>query len=400
MGDTPNYNIGALGGYDINSLMNNPYFLMAAQSPNINFKSAQVQQAQQAQAAPSAQLQTAADGAIPVIDTSASNSSGGITLGEGVLGAALIAGGAYALIKKPGFLGKAWNAIKGKTESNAAAGRLKNLVAIKCPDGKIRFNIPDKTTTRYGNQIQGLVDNYGIQASISAERQAFNPSTSVLNTFKYNLGANNRYVIVKTKDGHITKVVDAFGDDILKKLTDAESSTAEANLLDKLNKIVAELGKDTKEADAALLKEVSHINYTNTFGDDVLKLTTEKYGAAPKLRELTTLQRFNFSDTEMQTLKLNAGEEVFASSEFFKDGKLVDGIAVTKFSDKIGGGYVGNFEGETLVSIVKPDGTVLPSGSAGFKNIVDEYKSNIDKLVRKIFVKREYIPNGSVLQAA
>ena len=248
--------------------------------------------------------------------------------------------------------------------------------------------------------FQELVDNYGIQASISAERQAFNPSTSVLNTFKYNLGDKNRYVLVKTKDGHITKVVDAFGDDILKKLTDAESSTAEANLLDKLNKIVAELGKDTKEADTALLKEVSHINYTNTFGDDVLKLTTEKYGAAPKLLEFTTLQRFNFTDTEMQTLKLNAGEEVFASSKFFKDGKLVDGIAVTKFSDKIGGGYVGNFEGETLVSIVKPDGTVLPSGSAGFKNIADEYKSNIDKLVRKIFVKREYIPNGSVLQAA
>ena len=400
MGDTPNYNIGALGGYDINSLMNNPYFLMAAQSPNINFKSAQVQQAQQAQALSSAQLQTAADGAIPVIDTSASNSSGGITLGEGILGAALIAGGAYALIKKPGFIGKAWNAIKGGAKSNAETGRLKNLTAIKCPDGRIRFNIPDKTTTKYGKQIQELVDNYGIQASISAERQAFNPSTSVLNTFKYNLGDKNRYVLVKTKDGHITKVVDAFGDDILKKLTDAESSTAEANLLDKLNKIVAELGKDTKEADTALLKEVSHINYTNTFGDDVLKLTTEKYGAVPKLREFTTLQRFNFTDTEMQTLKLNAGEEVFASSKFFKDGKLVDGIAVTKFSDKIGGGYVGNFEGETLVSIVKPDGTVLPNGSAGFKNIADEYKSNIDKLVRKIFVKREYIPNGSVLQAA
>ena len=398
----PNDSIGALGGYNYQNPYNNEYLLRAMMSYNANFKGSQASETSGA---------NATDTTNTVTNTGTNNTGtqtnpaisqaqeGGITLGEGILGTAIIAGGVYGLIRghKSGFFEKAWKSIRGKggSSSSSVSERLSKLTAVKCPDGKIRFTIPEKTTTRSGKQIQSFVDEYGIKGAITPERQAYNAASSSLESFRVSVGSKN--FVVFTKDGAITKIADSKGENILKRLTDAESKTEDANMLEKFQNIVKELGKE-KDVDRTLLNGVRDIRYTNTYGDDVLKMTAKKYGANPSLTEFTTLQRFNFNDKEMQTFKLGANETAFTESRLWSDGKLVDGLQVTKFSDKIGGGYIGNFEGQTLVSIVKPDGTILPQGSAGYSNIVKDYQKDIDKLLRKVFVKREYIPTGATIE--
>ena len=401
------YGINPWMSYDSLSIMNNPYFRKAWESPNINFKGGKESYSYEdfdSSGADSVKNTKTEDGAIPVLNntntTSSDNNSSFGTIAT--IGGLTVAGAGALWLMKKGNFAKAEKYVKSilnrseKASSASTEGVLSNLRAIKCPDGKIRFNIPEKTITRSGNKIQNFAEHeYGILPAISAERQAFSAAGSALEGFRVTVGTD-KYVIF-TKDGNITKVLDPIGENILPRLTEAESSSVDGKMLDKFEKIIKELGKE-KDVDKSLLKDVADIRYTNTYGDDVLKMTKANYDETPALREFTTLERFDFYSKEMQALPLEAKEEAYAVSKFFKDGKLVDGLAVSRFSDKIGGGFVGNFEGQNLVSITKPDGTVLPKGSAGYKNIVDEHQKDIDKLVRKVFVKREYIPVGATIE--
>ena len=402
--DTP-YNFGGISGYNYNSLMNDPYFLMALNSYNPNFKSSQtsaVQQAAQTQAETGNISQTSIDAAKSVnyakVQPDTSNTGLWVT---GAIGAAALIGlGA----KGHGNPIKGTKTLFEKIFKSSTSGSsetintvLKNLTAVKEPDGTIRFMIPNKTTTLSGSAINRFASKHGVQEAVSSERQAFNAGKSKIDTFVFSSGAE-KYV-VKAENGVITAVKDKTGSDILKRMQDAETGHADALRLEGLQNILKELGK-TKDVDKSVLNGVTNIRYTNTYGDDVLQLTLKNYGDTPQLRKFTTLQRFDFNDNEMQALKLASNEKIFANSKFFKDGKLVDGVQVSRFSDSIGGGNIGNFEGQKLVSITKADGTVLPADSAGYESIKNKYKKDIDKLVNKIFVKRDYIPNGAVIVAA
>ena len=382
--------------YDWNSIMNNPYFLQAWQSKNINFKgsnsSSSTQEASSTSNTSNTSTTQTEAGAIPTT-TPTTQESGSSLKTLGGLGLAILGAGGIAWMIKNGKFSQA--AKSAKTLFKSGSGEtLSCLRAIKTKDG-IKFNIPKKTITKSGNQIENFVKNeYCIPEAISAERRVLS-SNSVLEGVRVEVGSDS-YVIF-TKDGNITKVVDKLGNNVTQRLAGAESQSADAKILEGFRNIVAELGKDAKDVDKTILQGVTQIRYVNTYGDDVLKLTVDKYGADPRLREFTTLKRFNFNDAEMQAYQLQAGEEVFADSKFFKDGKLIDGVTVSEFSDKIGGGYIGNFEGQTLVSIKQPNGPDLPVGSAGYVDVVKQHQKDIDKLIHRIFVKRDYVPNGAII---
>ena len=389
-----NNSIGALGFnnyYDWANILNDPYFAMMWQSKNINFKGNE----STTSASSSSTNQGSSDNTIPITAPSTAiekkSDSGWI-----FPAAALAVTGLGALWAiKSGKFGQAEKCLKsiinrGKS-SSLTTETLSRLTAIK-QGNEIKFLIPGHTIAKSGTQIDGLVTEYGIKSAINAERQAFNPAFSALESFRVKMGKDT-YTIF-TKDGYITKIMDEIGDNITTRLTGATADSTDAKMLEKFKNIATEMYKD-KDIDRTLFNGVSNIRYSNTFGYDILGMTAEKFGATPKLREFTTLKRFDFKDKEMEKLKLSVNEKVFANNEFFKDGKLIEGVKVSEFSDEIGGNYIGNFEGETLVSIKKPDGSIMAADSAGYENVVKTYQKEIEKLIHRVFVKRDYIPNGA-----
>ena len=201
----PGYGMN-LGYCDWNAIMSNPYFLEAFKSPNINFtgsgSSTSSTQGSYSASGTGSQTET---GAIPATTTSATQKSSGSSLGTvGGLGLAIVGAGGIAWMIKNGKFSQAAKAAKSILKGNSGEA-LSCLRAIKTPDG-IRFNIPKKTITKSGNQIENFVKNeYHIPSAISAERQAFSPN-SVLEGIRVEVGSDS-YVIF-TKDGNITKIVD------------------------------------------------------------------------------------------------------------------------------------------------------------------------------------------------
>ena len=398
------YNINPLmGNYDWASLMSNPYFQYAWQTPNVNFKGGS--QPAQAGASASAQYTGAAagaqavDGGIPVTP-SAGGESGGSSIGTlaTVGGLTVLGGGALYYLKK-GNLGKAGKAIKsllgGKSAEEAGKEAIRKLTAVKNKSGEMRFMIPGKTTTLKGEAAaKTFADENCIREAISLQRQQYNWNKSAIESFTCVSGADN--YAVKVENGVITSIKDKDGKEILKELQEAATGTPEAKKLNDIENIFKEIKKE-KDVNMDILSGVSNIGYRNTNGDDVLRMTMARYGEAPTLEEFTTLQRFKFTDPEMQAFKLSADEKVFADSRFFKDGKLIDGVNVKEFSHDIGGGNIGHFEGRTLVSITDTAGNVLPADSAGYIALAEKYEKDINKLVKRVFEKREYIPQGATL---
>ena len=390
-----NYN-GVTSGYDFASLVNNPYFQQAYISKNVNFKGSGSESVQQSPTTTTyASSSYTSNGAIPVT-TQPQQSESGFGTAAAIGTTIVVGGGALCLIKK-GKFGKAFEKLKSKVCGNGftenANAALQKLTATKV-NGKIRFMIPEKTITKQGADIQNIVSEYGIPSAISAERQAFKPASSIVQDFKYTVGSET--FTIHIEDGAVKRIVDKDGNEILKRFTDAEVSSPDCSTYEKIQNTIKEFAKE-KDIDKNFFDGVSNIHYTNTFGDDVLKMSQAKYGEPAILEEFTTLQRFGFNDQEMQSLVLNADEKVFANKKFWQDGKFVDGVTVTKFAEKLPGGYVGNFEGETLVSVVKPNGTILPRGSAGFEDIANQYEKDINKIIKNVVYNRKYIPEGATV---
>ena len=404
MASSPQYNFGAIGSMDYYSLMNNPYFLAAMQTANPNFKASKTTETQNTQAA--AAQTTNNDGAIPVISSSQQSADSGSNFVTGALATVLIGGGALWALKsgKLSQVSKAFKSLTGKGETTQTTA-LSKLRAIKNGNGELKIQVPKKTKTFAGNNLENGVREYGVQSSVSAAQQAYNPAISKARSFQVVTPADSYTVIVK--DGKITKVVSALmkkDEDVLARLVNAEAKTSDAELLDRFKKIAEELGKDSKEVDKSVFKDVVNIRYSNQYGDDTLNLVMKKYGEDPTLQSFRTLEQFDRTSDAVRAYVPSTAEEVFAEDLvnqtggwFNKKGVLVDGVSVLKCEENLAGAKC-FFEGNNLVK-VKIGDIEYPSNSIGYKEFIKNNKDVIEKFQKDVFEDKiaSRIPKGAVI---
>ena len=406
MTSSPNYNLGYFGGYDYNALMSNPYFLMAANSPNVNFKgnadgTAGVQNVNNVAENNQNVVQQA-------VVSQPEEQEGGSSFAQGALALTLIGAGAYALFRghKSGYLEKALKKITGKSDNKTVNTVLQKMTAVKNGNGEIKLMVPNKTTTFAGKKVQPGVNEYGIQQAVSESRQAFNPELSALQSFQITTPEDSYTVFIK--DGEVTKVVSALmkkDEDVLARLTNAGAETSDAKVLERFKKIAEELGKKSEEADKTVLKDVTNIRYSNQYGDDTLNLVMKKYGETPELKSLRTLEQFDKTSEAVRQYTPSTSEEIFTGDLvnktggwFNKKGVLVDGLAVQKCDEEIVSGTRCFFEGDKLVKIVQGENTYT-EGSFGFMDFVKKNEKAIEQFKKDVFVDRiaAKIPVGSII---
>lgn len=408
MSNAPSYNMGLYGGIDYNSLMNNPYLYYAMMSPNINFKGNTESSEKTDASASVSNTNTQQNLTNSVIDTSQAQSSEGSSFAQSALALTMIGAGAYALFRghKSGYLEKAWKKITGKTDNKTVNTVLQKMTAVKNGNGEMKIQVPNKTKTFAGTKIETGVQGYGVQSAISNARQSFNPQTSVIKSFHITTPEDIYTVFIE--DGQITKVVSALmkkDEDVLSRLANAETGSTDAELLSRFKKIVTELGKETKEADKAVLKDVVNIRYSNKYGDDTLNMVMEKYGETPTLQSFKTLEQFDRTSEAVKSYVPSASEEVFAGeivnkkgNVFNKKGVLVDGLEVLKCDKEIVSGTRCFFEGKNLVRI-EENGVVYPIDSFRFKEFIKENEKAINEFKKGVFEDRiaSKIPQGAVI---
>lgn len=405
MTSSPQYNINALSGYtpmNWDSIMYNPYFLMAANSPNVNFKGSTEASANVTNSGNSQSVNQVA--------AQAEEPSEGVSLTQGVMALALIGAGAYGIIKghKSGYFEKMWKKVTGKSNDKTVNTVLQQMAAVKNGNGEIKIKVPNKTTTFSGKNIQSKVDEYGINSSISAAKQEFNPQVSAIKSFHITTPEDSYTVFLK--DGEITKVVSTLmkkDEDVLARLVNAESKSSDSQILERFKKIAEELAKDTKEADKAVLKDVTNIRYSNQYGDDTLNMIMKKYGETPKLQSFKTLEQFDKTSEAVKSYNPSSAEEVFAGSIvnetgglLSKKGVLADGLGVLRCDEEIVRGTRCFFEGDKLVKIQEVvDGKVVDYSAGSFRYIdfVKEHQKEIDAFKKDVFTDRiaSKIPKGA-----
>ncbi len=406
MTSSPNYNLGYFGGYDYNALMSNPYFLMAANSPNINFKGTT------GSAAGVQNINNVAENnqnsVQQTVVSQPEEQEGGSNFAQGALALTLLGAGAYALFRghKSGYLEKALKKFTGKTDNKTVNTVLQKMTAVKNGNGEIKLMVPNKTTTFAGKKIQPGVNEYGIQRAVSESKQAFNPEVSALQSFQITTPEDSYTVFIK--DGQVTKVVSALmkkDEDVLARLTNAGAETSDAKTLERFKKIAEELGKNAEEADKTVLKDVVNIRFSNQYGDNTLNLVMKKYGEAPELKSLRTLEQFDKTSEAVKQYTPSTSEEIFTGelvnktgSWLNKKGVLVDGLAVQKCDEEIVRGTRCFFEGDKLVKIVQGENTYT-EGSFGFIDFVKKNEKAIEQFKKDVFVDRiaAKIPVGSII---
>ena len=406
MTSSPNYNLGYFGGYDYNALMSNPYFLMAANSPNINFKGST------GSAAGVQNINNVAENnqnsVQQTVVSQPEEQEGGSNFAQGALALTLLGAGAYALFRghKSGYLEKALKKFTGKTDNKTVNTVMQKMTAVKNGNGEIKLMVPNKTTTFAGKKIQPGVNEYGIQRAVSESKQAFNPEVSALQSFQITTPEDSYTVFIK--DGQVTKVVSALmkkDEDVLARLTNAGAETSDAKTLERFKKIAEELGKNAEEADKTVLKDVVNIRFSNQYGDNTLNLVMKKYGEAPELKSLRTLEQFDKTSEAVKQYTPSTSEEIFTGelvnktgSWLNKKGVLVDGLAVQKCDEEIVRGTRCFFEGDKLVKIVQGENTYT-EGSFGFIDFVKKNEKAIEQFKKDVFVDRiaAKIPVGSII---
>ena len=392
------------------SIMTNPYYLAAANSYNANFKgntnTDSVSNTNTANGVSNVSNSGQQENPISVVQTEQEDT--GVSLGKGIFATALIAAGAYGIIRgrKSGYFEKLWKKVTGKSDSKTVNTVLQKMTAVKNGNNEIKVLVPNKTTTFSGNKIRQGAANYGVSSSISVSRQAFDPQKSVINSFQITTSGDKYTVFVK--DGKITKIVSKLmkkDEDVLVRLTNAEASSTDAELLEKFKKIAEELGKEIEEADKSILKDVANIRYSNKYGDDTLNLVMKKYGQQPKLQSFKTLEQFDRSAEAVKKYIHSSSEEVFAGdiinqkgNWLNKKGVLVDGVGVIRCDEEIVRGTRCFFEGENLVRI-EENGVVYPSDSFRFKEFIKDNQKAVDEFKKNVFEDRiaAKIPKGAVI---
>ena len=276
---------------------------------------------------------------------------------------------------------------------------MKKITAVRTQNG-MRIMIPGKKTKQMtGSEIERFITENCMEGATKAERLAFSPK-SVLQ--EYQVFNDTGVYKITVKDGQITKIVEARVPDvnILERLTNAENGTRDSANLVYFNKILSELGKEKDKIDTDLLKGVADINYTNTFGDDVLTVSMSEFNKTPQIKTFTTLQRFKPEADEVRSYALASNEKFFANQKFLA-GELVDGANVESFSiPNIGGTNItANFEGRKLVSITE-NGVTFPKDSQGYDAFLDvkANKKAVDNAIKDVFDKHK-IPVGAVISS-
>ena len=253
MGISPNYNLGAFGSYDYNALMNNPYFLAAFNSPNINFKAdagAQNTQltSQYGQTSPLAQTtgtQSFSQNNLPVDYAAAKpdESNTGLWV-TGAVGAAALIGcmkkGGGNPIKGAQLLYEKFFKSAEKKTAETAKTVLKSMQAVKNSKGEIKFNVPNKTKTFAGTHVENGAAEYGLKDAISASEKVFNPENgSALRGFQVNTPVGKYTVFMK--DGNVSRVIQAQ-EDVYAQLKNAKADSKEAELLKRIEEKLKTLG--------------------------------------------------------------------------------------------------------------------------------------------------------------
>jgi len=405
MTSSPQYNIGGIGGYpmDWNAIMSNPYFMMAASSPNVNFK-ANTESASQSGAAQNTNSvsNNSQNAAAQSVVSQPQEQQQGSGFAQSALAVTLIGAGAYALFRghKSGYLEKMWKKFTGKSDNKTVNTVLQNLTAVKNGNGEIKIQVPNKTKTFAGVHVNSGAEAYGVKGAISAEKLAFNPEVSAARGFQLDTPIG-RYTVFM-KDGKVSKIIEGHKN-VYEEFANAEAKTTNAELFEKFKKIAAELGKDPKEVDKDVLKDVVNIGFINKYGDDTLKLTMSKYGETPQLKAFNTLKQFSKDDVAVMQYKPSSSERIFAGDLVKKTGwinqkgVLAEGLEVIRCEENIAGAKC-FFENGKLVKILQ-DGNEYTAESLGFDKFVKANEKAIEQFKKDVFVDKiaAKIPVGSII---
>ena len=245
MTSSPQYGSAPISGIDYNAIMNNPYFLAAANSPNVNFKAGQ-DAANVQQTSP---LTNSAETLVPsqnipvdYATTQPDESHTGLWV-TGIVGAAALIG----CMKKGGG-----NPIKGakmlyekffkSANKSAETGKtiLTSMQAVKNSKGEIKFNVPNKTKTFAGTHVDSGAAEYGLKDAVSSSRKMFNPENgSVVRGFQVKTPIGKYTVFME--DGNISRVIQAQ-EDVFAQLKNAKAGSKEAELLKQIENKLKTLG--------------------------------------------------------------------------------------------------------------------------------------------------------------
>ena len=299
------------------------------------------------------------------------------------------------------FKGKSTDVVKTATEESKAA--TEKLTAIVENDG-VKFLNPEVLTTVEG---EAAINSFAKAHNITVPTGEKLGLTAESALSEFTAGGYN----VKLKDGQITEILDSGKTNVLPQWLNSGAEREKA-LIEGFSNIHAELGKEASAIDKTILDGVKDIGYVNKFGDDAFHIVQQTYGATPELKSLQTLERLTSSSPQMQSYILQAGEDAFTHPEFLNKRHLVDGLELGNYTEVVNGTKC-YFNGKDLIAIDSADGIFCPKGSMRFNEWIKEstqrkvigvpYSTTpnqeaVNNLIDRIFVKREYIPNGAIVR--
>lgn len=398
-------NVGAIGGNNYVSLMNDPYFLAALQSYNPNFKSSQTANITQQYADNSTITTPASNNAgIPVnyATTEPDNSNTGLWVTGAIGAAALIGlgakGGGNPLKGAKALYEKFFKSGSSKV-SDMLSQKLNNIRILRNGD-KVECLVPGETTkiTKHKDAISHLEQYFGSSAS----KDIFNVTKgkSILNggTFVFETGD-----VVTFEGGKITKIVNKKGKDIT-KLFFEKGVTLEGDnktFIDNLNAFI----NNAKEMKQGWTKGFRSADITRELGDNTARIT---YGGKtkPVIQELTTLKPVEATDDAVKAWAYDHPEaKVLLEDATFKNYKAPKGMKVGE-AQITSNGIVYHFKNGEIVGITNKDGyfakgkkecnIVLVEKEQDIKAAYEQlFSGNIEKKYRKMIdmknVKVNYV---------
>ena len=367
MTSLPNYNMGYLGGYDYNAIMSNPYFLMAANSPNVNFKASQENNAQQQTTDSTSNAAANNGGAVDYATVTPDESHTGLWV-TGALGAAALI---TCATKGKGNIVDGAKKIyesffkKGKKQVEKFAGnKLQSLRVIRRGD-KIECFVPGEKTTIKGNDdVISHMNAYGINPkSITGFKDGVSKLAG--GTFKTESG----YTV--TFDGDkVTKIINKSGKDVTKTCAK-----------DTLDKIKAEI-ETAKEMDKFWMKNFSEARVVREIGDEVAHVTYRPK-MAPEITSLNTNKPVGLTDDAVKSwLYEHPEEKTILGKKTFAKYNAPEGMKISN-AKVTADGVTYHFEDGEIVGITK--GKYYAKGKKECNVVLADKEEDMKKVYEAIF---------------